>query len=718
MLRLNDILDKVSSYAPNADLDLIMRAYVYSARAHAGQMRRSGEPYLIHPIAVAGILAEMRMDVDTIAVGLLHDTMEDCLATGSELASQFGPDVAELVDGVTKIGKLEFRNKEEAQAENFRKLVLAMARDVRVILVKLADRLHNMRTMEHMRADRQRAISQETLEIYAPIANRLGLSRLKSELEDLCFRYLHPEVYETLQERLGVEAEERRQYIDETSQILKDNLAARGLTIEVKGRPKHLFSVYHKMRDQQLEFEQIHDLLAFRIFTNSLGECYTALGLIHADFRHIPERLKDYIANPKSNGYQSLHTVVIGPKGQQIEIQIRTHEMHHVAEIGIAAHWRYKEGHLALSREDVNKVAKLRELFETAKEVSDPTEFLETIKVDLFANEIFAFTPAGDVKFFSQGSTVLDFAFAIHTEVGATCTGARVNGRMVPLRYVIHSGDKIEILTRPDQTPSRDWLEIAKTGRALSKIRRHIREEERERGREIGRELLENELKRLGYTFNRLLRDGTIQSAGKTLGFRNPEHLYLALAQGHTPVRKVLAEFVPAEKLDAQEEDANANALVTFIKKLRKKNHSPVLISGEEDVLVTYARCCSPLPGEPVMGFITRGRGITVHVANCKQLLALEPERRIPVEWQREAGGTHSGELQIICTNQPGMLAEIGSTCKLTGINVTKMEAHTMDEDRAQLKLEVSVTDVNELSNLMRNLEKIQGIIRVDRLRA
>jgi guanosine-3',5'-bis(diphosphate) 3'-pyrophosphohydrolase len=714
-MRLNDILDKVSSYAPNADLDLIMRAYVFSARAHAGQMRRSGEPYLIHPIAVAGILADMRMDVDTIAVGLLHDTMEDCLATGDDLASQFGGDVAELVDGVTKIGKLEFRNKEEAQAENFRKLVLAMAKDVRVILVKLADRLHNMRTMQHMRPDRQRAISQETLEIYAPIANRLGLARLKSELEDLCFCYLHPEVYRNLEEQLGIEAEQRSGYIEETSRILKENLAARGLHVEIKGRPKHLFSVYNKMRDQQLEFEQIHDLLAFRIFTDSLGECYTALGLIHADFRHVPERLKDYIANPKSNGYQSLHTVVIGPAGQQIEIQIRTHEMHHVAEIGIAAHWRYKEGHLALSREDMTKVAKLRELFETAQEVTDPTEFLETIKVDLFANEIFAFTPHGDVKFFSQGSTVLDFAFAIHTEVGATCTGARVNGRMVPLRYVIRSGDKVEILTRPDQTPSRDWLEIARTGRALSKIRRHIREEERDRGREIGRELLENELKKLGYTFNRLIKDGTIKTAAKALGFRKPEPLYLALAQGHVPVRKVLAEFVPPEKL---EEEEGSNALVTFIKKLRKRNHSPVLISGEEDVLVTYARCCNPLPGESVMGFITRGRGITVHVANCKQLLALEPERRIPVEWQREAGGTHTGELQIVCTNQPGMLAEIGSTCKLVGINVTRMEAHTMDDDRAQLTLEVSVADVEELSQLMRSLEKIQGILRVDRLRA
>jgi guanosine-3',5'-bis(diphosphate) 3'-pyrophosphohydrolase len=718
-MRLNDILDKVTSYAPNADLDLIMRAYVYSARAHAGQMRKSGEPYLIHPIAVAGILADMRMDVDTIAVGLLHDTMEDCLATGNDLSSQFGSDVAELVDGVTKIGKLEFRNKEEAQAENFRKLVLAMGKDVRVILVKLADRLHNMRTMQHMRPERQRGISQETLEIYAPIANRLGLSRLKGELEDLCFRYLHPEVYQNLDDQLGVEAKERREYIDNTCTILKENLAARGLSIDVKGRPKHLYSVYNKMRDQQLEFEQIHDLLAFRVFTQTLGECYTALGLIHADFRHVPEKLKDYIANPKSNGYQSLHTVVIGPGGQQIEIQIRTHEMHHVAEIGIAAHWRYKEGHLALSRDDVNKVAKLRELFETAREVTDPTEFLETIKVDLFANEIFAFTPRGDVKFFSQGSTVLDFAFAIHTEVGETCTGARVNGRMVPLRYVIRSGDKVEILTRADQTPSRDWLDIAKTGRALSKIRRHIREEERARGREIGRELLENELKKLGFTFNRLLKDGTIKTAAKSLGYRDPEPLYLALAQGHVPVRRFLSEFIPPEKLGADPVEAeSANALVTFIKKLRKRNHSPVLISGEEDVLVTYGRCCNPLPGESVMGFITRGRGITVHVANCKQLLSLEPERRIPVQWQREAGGTHSGELQIVCTNQPGMLAEIGSTCKLVGINVTRMEAHTMDDDRAHLTLEVSVTDVDELSALMRSLEKINGIIRVDRLRA
>lgn len=717
-MRLNNILDAISAYAPNADLDLVMRAYVYSAKAHAGQLRKSGEPYLIHPIAVAGILTELRMDVDTISVALLHDTMEDCLATQDELREQFGSDVADMVEGVTKIGKLEFRNKQEAAAENFRKLVLAMAKDIRVILVKLADRLHNMRTMEHMNPDRQRAISQETLDIYAPIANRLGLSRWKSELEDHCFHYIHPEIYATLEAKVGAQSLDRQAYIDRTAQTLKAQLLERGLATDITGRPKHLASIYRKMRDHNLEYEQVHDALAFRVFVPDLGSCYVALGLVHSIYRHVPERLKDFIANPKSNGYQSLHTVVLGPEGRQIEVQIRTTAMHQVAENGIAAHWRYKEGHLALSREDLNKIARLRELFEAAQEVTDPQEFLETVKVDLFSNEIFVFTPKGDVKFFPQGASVLDFAYTIHSEVGDHCVGARVNGRQVPMRYVLKEGDTIEIITKPEQRPNRDWLDIARTGRALSRIRRYIREEEREKGRHLGREMLDNELKKRGHSFAKLHKAGTLLTAAKKFGHRSVEQLYLALATGTVPMEKALLEMIPAEDVNkAPPEDTN-NPIVKFFKKITSRAESPVLINGTEDVMVTYGRCCSPLPGEAVAGYITRGRGITVHAAGCSQLLALEPERRIPVEWRKTASSAHAAELRVICRNKPGMLADVGAICKTLSINVSRMEAAPLEDDKGVLTLQVSVTNLDQLNKLMRNLEKISGVISVDRVRA
>jgi guanosine-3',5'-bis(diphosphate) 3'-pyrophosphohydrolase len=715
-MRLNDILDTVGKYSTDADLDVIMRAYVFSAKAHAGQTRKSGEPYLTHPLAVAGILAEWKMDVDTIATGLLHDTMEDCLVTQENIQEMFGSEVAELVDGVTKIGKLEFRSKEEAQAENFRKMVLAMAKDIRVILVKLADRLHNMRTMQHMRVDRRTAISEETLDIFSPIANRLGLSKVKQELEDLCFQYMHEDVHSEMIKKIDAGAKNRDKYIEDSSVVLAKDLQEHNVPCTVTGRSKHLFSVYRKMLAQNLEFEQVHDMLAFRIFVDDLGTCYTALGLIHAKYRHFPNKLKDYISHPKSNGYQSLHTVVIGPENQQIEIQIRTHEMHSVAENGIAAHWRYKEGHLALSREDVQKVTKLRELFEAAREVEDPQEFLETVKVDLFAREAFAFTPRGDVKFFPLGATALDFAYSIHTEIGNQCTGVKVNGRMVPLRYVLKSGDTIEILTRVGQRPSRDWLNIARTGRALSKIRREIREDEREMGRELGQNLLESELHKHGRSLKKLLKSGAIKGQAREAGFRKEEELFLAIAQGRITASRIAQNLLPPEMFETKIEDAGA--ITQLFQRIRGRTESPVLINGVEDVLVTYAQCCRPVPGEAVTGYITRGRGITIHLSTCSQVLALDAERRVPVQWQSSTKGRHSGEVRIVCSDQMGMLAEIGAVCKTTSINVTRMEAHQIEDNKAEITLEVSILDVRELQKLMHSVERIRGVISVDRVRA
>jgi GTP diphosphokinase / guanosine-3',5'-bis(diphosphate) 3'-diphosphatase len=716
VVRLEHILETIQGYAPDADVDVVMRAYLYAARAHDGQTRKSGEPYLMHPMAVAGILASWHMDVDTIATGFLHDTMEDCLASHEELAAMFGVQVADMVDGVTKIGKLRFRNKEEAQAENFRKMILAMAKDVRVILVKLADRLHNMRTMEHMRPDRQRDISQETLDIFAPIANRLGLATVKQELEDLAFSFLHPDVYDALRLHFDQTAADRDAYIATVRDALQDYLSDRDLPCQVSGRVKHFYSIYRKMQAQNLTVDQVHDLLAFRIFVDDLGQCYTALGFIHARYQHLPDRIKDYIAQAKSNGYQSLHTVVIGPDNRQIEIQIRTHAMHRVAEAGIAAHWKYKEGHLALSAADISKIARLRELFETAREVEDPQEFMEAVKVDLFANEIFVFTPRGDVKVLAQGATTLDFAYAVHTEVGNRCSGAKVNGRIVPLRHELRNGDSVEILTKPDQHPSRDWLEMAKTGRALSKIRRFVREAERERAREVGRELVEAELKRFDETLQKAQKSGRLDEAIKKSGYRSADQLFLAVGQGHMTMEKLAPQLLPPGVWEALS-NPRPNVITSFLQRLRKKAQSPVLISGQDDLMVSYAQCCNPLPGESVAGFITRGKGISVHLRACPQLLALEPERRVEVEWQQNAGGKHTGEVHLICTDEAGMLAEIGAACKTRNINVTRMEARSIEDRKASFTLEVSVTDVKELTALMQTLEKIKGVIAVERVR-
>lgn len=720
-MRLDDILEKVRTYAPNADLDVVVRAYFYAARAHTGQTRKSGEEYFIHPVAVAMELAQLQLDVDSIATALLHDTVEDCLTTKEDIAADFGEDIAELVDGVTKIGKLQFRNKAEAEAENFRKLVLAMAKDIRVILVKLADRLHNMRTMEHMKPERQRGIAQETLDIYAPIANRLGLSKIKMELEDLCFRYLHPEIYEDLQAKVEAGEPDRQAYIEQVSGLLREKLAEWQVPATVSGRSKHLFSFYRKMTASHLDYEQVHDLLAFRVIVDALPQCYTALGLMHGLFRPVPDRFKDYIATPKSNGYQSLHTVVIGPEGRQVEIQIRTAAMHRVAEIGIAAHWKYKEGHLALGKDDIGKIIKLRELFEAAVEVDDPAEFLETVKVDLFANEIFAFTPRGDVKFFPQGATALDFAYAIHSKVGDRCAGAKVNGRLVPLSTPLSNGDTIEILTNADQKPSRDWLEMARTGRALNRIRRSVREEERERSRALGREMLESALKKFDYTIAKVQAQKTVRldEALKKHGVRNLDQLVLAVGVGHLTADKVVPDMLPEGTVPEEEQkDTLFGSILSRFRKRPTASTSPVLVLGEQDLMVSYARCCNPLPGEPVAGFITRGHGITVHLATCPQLLASEAERRISVEWQAGAKAQHPCELLVVCANKPGMLADISAACKTLHVNINRISVEHLEDNKTAINLEVMIEDVKQLGSLMRSMERLKGVVRVSRRRA
>jgi GTP pyrophosphokinase len=715
-VRLNDILEAINAYAPDADLEIVMRAYMYAARSHAGQMRKSGEPYLIHPLAVAQILTEVRMDVDTIATALLHDTIEDCLISHEELVQLFGPVVADLVDGVTKIGKLQFRSKAEAQAENFRKMVLAMAQDVRVVIVKLADRLHNMRTLGHMRPEKQAQIAQETEEIYAPIANRLGLNLIKEQLQDLCLCYLHPEVYADLQAKVAASAAERDAYIGRATVALADLLREKGIEGTVRGRAKSLSSIHRKMVSQNLEFEQVYDLLAFRILVDDVATCYAVLGHLHGQFVPVPGKIKDYIAMPKVNGYQSLHTTVIGPERQRIELQVRTRTMHDVAEQGIAAHWRYKEGHLDLDPRSIQTLERLRELFEAAREVQDPTEFLATAKIDLFSGEVYVFTPAMEVKVLPQGATVLDFAYSIHTELGNHCTGARVDGRMVSLRHELESGERLEVLTRKDQKPSRDWLEIARTGRALAKIRKALRDAERDQGIEVGRELLANELRKHGRTLSRLTKDGRLKHALKENGFKDAEQLYLALARGQVTLSKVVKDLVPeAEPTPAT---ADETGIAAFFKRMAGRGSSPVEVAGDSDVLVSYANCCNPLPGEPITGYISRGRGIIVHHAACQQLLALEEDRRIQVAWAKSARTQHGGALHIVCANRPGLLANISSTCDQAGVNIARAEARPIQDEKSEVVLEVAVRDVEELNRLIRNIEKIRGVLSVGRVRA
>jgi GTP pyrophosphokinase len=714
---ISDILERIQTYSPDADVGRVMNAYLLSAQAHAGQKRKSGEPYLSHPLAVAMILADLRMDVDTIATALLHDALEDNPITKEEMAAEIGETITELVDGVTKMGKLKFRSKEELAAENFRKMMLAMSKDLRVILVKLADRTHNMQTLEHHRPEKQRQISRETMEIFVPIANRLGITKIKTELEDLCFRYLHPEGYAQVDSFLERTAADRETYTRRVVSALEDLLAANQIEGEVSGRAKHRFSIYKKIQRSGIELSEVADLLAFRVIVPDLGACYAALGMIHATWPPVPDRIKDYIARPKANGYQSLHTTVIGPEERRVEVQFRTADMHRIAEEGIAAHWRYKEGHLALKPEDLATIAKIRNVFEGAQEVEDATEFMETIKAQFYADEVFIFTPQGDVKRFPMGATALDFAYAVHSKVGHHCTGAKVNGRMVPLRYELHSGDTVEILTSQNQEPNRDWLGIAKTSRAISKIRRHLRQREAEQGARLGREMLESELRRSGWSLARVEREGNLEVVMKRRGLGDINQLFVEVAKGGLTLTQTVRDLLP-EGQYAGDEPQQQGFAANLLGRLsgRTSARSPVLISGEDGLLVTFARCCSPLPGEPVVGFITRGRGITVHKDDCAQLETMDADRRIPVEWEQSNDARHSGTIEIYCTDRPGMLANITKLCEQQQVNINRAEARNLPNDGANVSLELSVRDVSELTRLIRNIEKIQGVEAVHRV--
>jgi guanosine-3',5'-bis(diphosphate) 3'-pyrophosphohydrolase len=711
MIRLNDIVDRVLSYHREADVSLIEKAYVYSAKAHAGQVRLSGEPYLMHPLGVADILARMRLDVFSITSGLLHDTLEDTDTNLDDLTRLFGSEVSHIVDGVTKIGRFEFSSHEERQAENMRKMILAMADDIRVVLIKLADRLHNMRTLDFHGVGKQRLIARETMDIYAPLAGRLGIDWIKTELEDLAFSYLDPDVYEEIVSGLKRNEEERERYIKEVKDVIQEKLAELDLKGKVNGRPKHIYSIYKKMIAQNLDLEHIYDIIAFRIILNSIRECYEALGVIHSSWKPIPGRFKDYIGMPKANMYQSLHTTVIGPYGERVEIQIRTEEMHRIANEGIAAHWVYKEGR-SFPENESKRFTWLRQLLEWQQDLKDPREFLETVRVDLFPDDVYVFTPNGDVKAFPRGSTPIDFAYSVHTEVGNQCTGAKVNGKLVPLKYELKNGDIVEIITSSKHVPSKDWLKIVKTSRARTRIRHWIKTEERERSIALGREICEREFRKHGLNFNQYLNSEEFLQVAKSFSLQKVDDLLASIGYGKISALQAIGKLT---SLVEPEEKPDELLVERPERKERPSHRGGVLVKGADDILVRFAKCCNPLPGEQIAGFITRGRGVSVHRADCPSLLSSGFERRIEVEWDRDAEEVHPVGLAVICANVKGMLAAISGTLSNHDINILQANVRTRVDNRAECKFVVEVRDTDHLLGAMAAVRKIKNVIDVQR---
>lgn len=724
MLRLNDIVDKYTAHHPDADTDAIKRAYIYSAKVHAGQVRKSGEPYLIHPIEVAGILADLKLDSASVCTGLLHDTVEDTLTTLEDVERMFGPDVRLLVDGVTKLSQIYFISNEEKLAENFRKMLIAMGEDIRVILIKLADRLHNMRTLEHMAPNKQERIAQETLDIYSPLANRLGIGWIKTELEDLSFKYLKPQRYKEISRALGQTRLERHQFIEKVVAIIQERLKGSNCEqAQVTGRPKNLYSIHKKMLSKNLAIEDVHDLIAFRIVVDNVSQCYEALGLMHAQWRPIPGRFKDYISMSKPNLYQSLHTTVSGPDGEQVEIQIRTTEMHQIAEEGIAAHWKYKEPKAVKAGLDKNdkNFDWLRQLMQWQKELRDPSEFLETVKVELFTDEIFVFTPRGDVLQMPRGATPVDFAYAIHSDVGERCAGAKINGKIVPLRYKLRSGDTVEVITHPGQRPNKDWLAFAKTSRARNKIRATVRQEQRKRSAEIGRELLEKEFKRFGTSLGKVTKTKEIEKAFKDGKYNNLDELLISVGYGKIPVLQVIERTLPEDKLNKEPApiEAPPSRLGKLVDRVTHRGaRSGVKVEGIEDMLIHYAKCCNPIPGDDVVGYVTRGRGVTVHRRDCDKARELDPERRVDVSWDSGVTFSRSIALEVVTDEREGMLASLSAAFAKNSVNISQANCRVVDKSKAINTFEVSVKDLSQLRRVVKAIEGIKGVYSVARVRS
>ncbi len=715
MIRIQEILDKVAANNQNADLELIQKAYVFAATAHAGQTRLSGEPYLSHPLAVADTLAEMGFDEPTVAAGLLHDTVEDTKATIEEIDENFGEEVADIVDGVTKISMIPFENKEEAQAENIRKMILAMSHDMRVLMVKLADRQHNMSTLDFQKAHKQKRIAQETMDIYAPLANRLGLYMLKRNLEDLSFKYLRPDVFNQIDHWLDKHQVVEKHIIDKVVGLILDLLASNHIQGQVYGRIKHKYSIYKKMQSQSLTLDEMHDIMAFRVLVKDIKDCYAVLGLVHSQWRPVHGRFKDYISMPKANGYQSLHTTVIGPEGERIEIQIRTEDMHRQAEHGVAAHWLYKEKGRVNSK-DLEQFSWLREIFERQGDETDSREFMHALKMDLFKDEVYVYTPAGDVKELPEGATPLDFAFLIHTKVGQHCAGAKVNGRLMPLSTELKNGDIVEIVTDPARNPNRDWLKLVKTAKARSRIQRYLRTEERAHAVALGRDMLEKEGRKVSLNVGKALKEGHLALVAQEMNFESVDDLIAAVGYAHLTPRKILNRLYAVLHPNEAAPAAPAAPSVKESKEEAVRKTEGVGISGVDGVLMRFAKCCNPVPGDPIIGYISRGMGVSVHRADCPNVANMEPERLISVHWDGAEEKPYEAGIFIIARNVQGVLAEVAQVLAKNNVNITGLNMDNMVDGRAKLRFTVEVRDATQLYQLIEAIRALPSILEVVRV--
>ena len=713
MIRLTDITSQLLRYNPKADINIVEKAYVYSAKVHKGQVRLSGEPYLSHPLEVSHLLTRMKMDVISIVAGLLHDTLEDTDAELDEIVRLFGEETGNIVDGVTKISRMHFSSSEERYAENMRKMILAMATDIRVIMVKLADRLHNIRTLGFQPPEKQRSIAKETLNIYAPLASRIGIFWLKSNLEDLSLFYLEPEIYQKIKEGIAERTEAREKFIREVKELLSQKLKDAGLNATIKGRHKHFYSIYIKMREQNLDIDQLYDLLAFRVIVSSLKECYEVLGLIHTMWKPVPGRFKDYISIPKANMYQSLHTSVIGPLTQRMEVQIRTWDMDRIAEDGIAAHWKYKDGKVT-NKTDEKQIQWLRQLLELQQSLHDPKEFMESVRMDLFPNTVYVFTPKGEVKEFPREATPIDFAYSVHSEVGEKCNGARVNGKMVPLRYRLKNGDIVEIITSGRQHPRKDWLEYVKTPRARTKIRQWIKNQERGESIDIGRSLLEKALEQSRITLSNITKNEHISAVAKDFSLNSPEDLLANIGYGKVSANQVIGRLKPRLGIEPEKQPGLVKKMVSRI--TRKKSTQGIKVKGLDDMLVRFAKCCLPLPGEHVIGFITRGRGVTRHKYNCRHTLEMDPERLVEVSWEPSDSEVYTARLRVTSADKKGILADISTILAQKDANIIEADIKTTMDKKGISFFTLEVGDYSHLEDIMGAIKKLRDVLIVERI--
>ena len=718
-MKVQDLTDELLEYMPDADVDIILNAYIYSAKAHRGQSRRSGEAYISHPLEVAHNLVKLKLDPTTVAAGLLHDTIEDTLSTPEEIKELFGDEIFQLVDGVTKISQIHFSSHEESQAENYRKMIFAMAHDIRVVLIKLADRAHNMQTLDSLSEERQRRIARETLEIYAPIANRLGIGWLKAELESGSFRYLYPEEFRMIEEKVAKGKDNRAQYVEKVTSRLMKELKAAGILGKVEGRPKQFFSIYKKMMDQNISFEDVYDLIGVRVLTESLGDCYSVLGLVHSLWKPIPGKFKDYIAMPKPNMYQSLHTTVIGPRGERVEVQIRSEQMDKICQGGVASHWSYKEKADGDDEPINQQLLWVRHLLENQKDLKNPKEFLNAFKVNLFPDEVYVFTPGGDVVALPCNATPVDFAFEVHTDVGCHCQSAKVNGKVVSLSYKLQDGDQVEITTLEEASPSRDWLAFVKTSKARSRISNYINMEERSRSLWLGKALLEKQICEYGLNPAIEMNGEALEEASQACGFNSIDSLLMGVGIGKLSTHHVIEKLIPREKLEGKESREKTLIKLKESQQPESSRNAIKVQCFNENIFIRMGKCCHPLPGEPIIGYITRGRGVTVHHIDCPSVGSIinDPERLVGVEWDADLNVIYQAHIAIVATDKPGIMATISQSFVECGINITRANVQQGSNKRAYFDLSIEVQDVEHLNQTLEKIRQVAGVIYLERIK-